>query len=348
MKLVFVVNDVMTEKDDYTTLRLAHKAINKDHEVALVSLDAFSYENDSVVSALSARPSGRSYKNDAELLSDLQDKKNGQHRINLNDWDAVMLRADPADELVQRPWAPSSGLLFAQLTALQGTLVLNNPFKLTDASNKTYFQQYPRAIRPRTVITRDEFLIKQFIENEGGKAVIKPLQGSGGQGVFIVTENTGANLNQIIEATVRDGYAIVQEYLPKAADGDLRMITLNGQPLQVNGVYACCRRYNDSEDVRNNFSAGGSINLVTPDKEALEVARLAGPKLKQDGMYFAGLDIVGDKMMEVNVDSAGCLNLLEDLSDCDFSGAVIDDIFHKVDLARHYGKMFTQNQLASL
>ena len=258
--------------------------------------------------------------------------KTVKKRINLNDWDAIMLRADPADELVQRPWAPQSGLLFAQLTALQGTLVLNDPFKLTDASNKTYFQQYPRAIRPRTAITRDESIIKKFIENEGGTAVIKPLQGSGGQGVFVITENTGANLNQIIEATVRDGYAIVQEYLPKAADGDLRMITMGGKPLQVDGVYACCRRFNDSDDCRNNFSAGGKIELVTPDADALRVASIAAPKLIRDGMYFAGLDIVGDKMMEINVDSAGCLNLLEDLSSVDFSGAIIDDINRKVDL----------------
>ena len=344
MKITFVVNDIKTEKDDYSTTRLALRAVNMGHEVSLVSLDDFSYNTDECVHADAYLPSAKSYENDLDILNDLQSAEPQQ--INLSRVDVILLRADPADELEARPWAPSSSLLFAQLACLQGVIVLNDPFKLTDASNKTYFQEYPEIIRPRTCITRNERLIKEFIEKEGGKAVIKPLQGSGGQGVFIINEESGANVNQMIEATIKDGYAIVQEYLPKAKDGDLRLITLNGKPLQVDGVYACCHRFSQSDDGRSNISAGGGLKVVAPDADALRIAEIASPKLMKDGMYLAGLDIVGDKMMEINVDSPGALNFLEDLTDVDFSGAIIEDLHRKVELKKHYKSRLNHRDMA--
>ena len=88
--------------------------------------------------------------------------------------------------------------------------------------------------------------------------MIKPLQGSGGQGVFLIDKSNRKNLNQIMEAVIRDGYAIVQQYLPAASEGDLRMLTLNGKPLQVDGTYACVRRFSQTEDHRSNVSAGAA------------------------------------------------------------------------------------------
>ena len=259
-----------------------------------------------------------------------------------------MLRSDPADELGTRDWAPAAGLLFAQIAAKHGTIVLNDPKHLTDAVNKTYFQHFPERLRPATCITREPDEVKRFIEEHGGKGVIKPLQGSGGQGVFIIDENSLQNLNQMIEATIRDGYAIVQEYLPAAADGDTRMITLNGRPLQVDGVYACARRFSTTEDARANVSAGGSIEMIEPDESMLRAAELAGPKLIEDGMYLCGLDIVGDKMIEINVDTPGAISFMDDLSGVDFSGAILRDLERKVRLQEQYGGALTNRQLAVL
>ena len=259
-----------------------------------------------------------------------------------------MLRMDPADEVLERPWAHGSSLLFAQLLANRGVIVLNDPHRLTDASNKTYFQQYPRAMRPRTAITRDADTIRRFVEAEGGKAVIKPLQGSGGQGVFVIQDGAGANLNQMIDATLRDGYAIVQEYLPAAADGDLRLVTLNGRPLVVDGTHACIRRYNESDDARSNVSRRRLVRgRSRPTRSALRVAAIAEPKLVQDGMYLAGLDIVGDKMMEVNVDTPGGITQVEELTGIDFCGAIVEDMERKVDLRDHYGGRFSNREIAT-
>ncbi|MBB4659981.1 glutathione synthase [Parvularcula dongshanensis] len=345
MKLTFVINDIMSEDETYTTIRLGRRALQMGHDVAFVSLVNFTYEPDESVSALASVPRAR-HETDAELLADVQGDDAELTKICISDQDVLFLRADPAPELVARPWAHVSSLLFAQLAAKRGVIVLNDPQHLTDASNKTYFQQYPKAIRPVTCITRDPAEIKRFIEDQGGKAVIKPLQGSGGQGVFVITPETMANLNVSIETTVKDGYAIVQEYLPDAADGDLRLITLNGKPLQVDGTYACFRRYNDTGDARSNFSAGGKIKLEAPDERALRLAEICGPKLVNDGMYLAGLDIVGDKMMEINVDTPGGINLVESLTEIDFAGAIIRDMERKVELRDHYRGRLRNDQIA--
>ncbi|NLB57884.1 MAG: glutathione synthase, partial [Gammaproteobacteria bacterium] len=246
------------------------------------------------------------------------------------------------------PWASNSALLFAQLVTRRGVIVLNDPANLTNASNKTYFQHFPEEVRPATCITCQADEIKSFIAAHDGRGVIKPLQGSGGQGVFVVDGHSGANLNQMIEAVIRDGYAIAQEYLPRAADGDLRLLTLNGRPLQVDGQYACIRRYNDSGDARSNISAGGKFELVTPDADALRAAEIVAPKLMRDGMYFAGLDIVGDKLMEVNVDTPGGINMAEDLAGVDFSGHIIADLERKVRLRRQYNGILSNLELAML
>ncbi|WP_420453393.1 glutathione synthase [Ilumatobacter sp.] len=348
MKLVFIINDIATEKDNYTTIRLTRRAVDEGHEVSLVSLVDITYESDGALTAPASRPRRDSYTDDADLLSDLQEADAPRERIALGDQDVMMLRADPADEVVERPWAHGSSLLFAQLVADQGVIVLNDPRKLTDASNKTYFQQYPELIRPRTCITRDPVAIRSFIDEEGGKAVIKPLQGSGGEGVFVITDGSGANVNQMIEATIRFGYAIVQEYLPAASEGDLRLLTLNGRPLIVDGTYACFRRYNETGDARSNISAGGAVELVEPDADALSVAAIAGPKLIRDGMYLAGLDVVGDKMMEINVDTPGGIGQAEDLSGKDFSGAILRDLEHKVMLRDQYRGRFSNRDISMM
>lgn len=348
IKLGFVVNDMATEKNNFTTIRLARTAINRGHEVSLIGLAGFIYDIDGSICAHAHVPRKTQYKDDDALLADLQAKDAKTKRISVDALDVLMLRSDPADEVVERPWAPNSGLLFAQLAALKHVIVLNDPTHLTDASNKTYFQHFPEEVRPRTCITLDAKVIKDFIAEHDGCGVIKPLQGSGGQSVFVVTPESGGNLNQMIDAVTRDGYAIVQEYLPKAVNGDLRLLMLNGRPLRVEGVYACIRRYNDSGDARSNITAGGKSELATPDEDALHLAEIVGPKLMRDGMYLAGLDIVGNKMMEINVDTPGGINFIDDLTGIDFSGVIISDLERKTRLRDLYNGILTNTELAMM
>lgn len=345
MKLAFVVNRVETEQSDYTTIRLARKAAARGHELAFISLGDFIYETSGRICAMATVPKAEAFEDDNAFLEYLQNEA-PEERIVVEDFDIVMLRSDPADELVQRPWAPSSSLLFAQLAAAHGTIVLNDPSHLTDAVNKTYFQHFPEEVRPATCITRHADEVVAFLEEHGGKGVVKPLQGSGGQGVFIVDKENRQNLNQIVESVTRDGYAIVQEYLPAAADGDVRILTLNGRPLRVDDTYASLRRSSTTEDHRSNLSAGGNAAMERPDEAALRAADMCAPKLIDDGMYLAGLDVVGDRIIEVNVDSPGALSYMEDLSGVDFSGAIIDDLERKVRLRKNYGGRLSNRHLA--
>ena len=130
--------------------------------------------------------------------------------------------------------------------------------------------------------------------------------------------------------------------------GDLRLLTLNGRPLVVDGQYACFRRYNDSGDARSNITAGGKVEMAVPDADALRIAEIIAPKLMQDGMYLAGLDIVGDKMMEINVDTPGGINMAEELTGADFSGHIVNDLERKVELRDLYKRTLSNTELAMM
>jgi glutathione synthase len=258
------------------------------------------------------------------------------------------MRNDPADDVVERPWAVTSGILFGQLMVAQGTLVLNDPANLADAVNKTYFQHFPEVVRPATLISRNAEEISRFVDEMGGSAVLKPLQGSGGTGVFLVSSDESPNLNQMIEAISRDGYIVAQEVLSQASDGDVRMFVMNGEPLMRDGQHAAFRRVNRSADLRSNMTAGGKAEKVKVTEGMLEIVEVVRPKLRTDGMFLVGLDIVGDKLMEVNVFSPGGLHTCEKLYGANFAETVIDALEYKVDLRNHYGPGLSNSTVATL
>ncbi len=278
----------------------------------------------------------------------VQSRQTASERICLDDIDVLLLRNDPSDDAVERPWAQTTGILFGQLAAMRGVIVLNDPFSLANALNKTYFQHFPEQVRPRTCISRDVNDIKEFITEQKNKVVIKPLQGSGGQSVFLIGEDEKANLNQMIEAVIRDGYCIAQEYLPGAVDGDVRMFVMNGRPLMKDGKYAAFRRKNDSGDARSNMHSGGkSIEAEVTDK-MLELVEMVRPKLVQDGMFLVGLDIVEDKLMEINVFSPGGLGSVQSHTNIDFATEVILDLERKAKYRSYYGTELSNLSLATL
>ena len=246
------------------------------------------------------------------------------------------MRNDPAEDAVDRPWAVTSGVLFGQLSVARGTLVVNDPSTLANAVNKTYFQHFPETVRPQTLISRDPADIAEFIDAMGGGAVLKPLQGSGGSSVFFVSSDESPNLNQMIEAVGRDGYIVAQEVLPEADQGDVRLFVMNGEPLVAGGHHAAFRRVNKTSDPRSNMRVGGTAEVVKVTDAMLELADTVRPKLLEDGMFLVGLDIVGDKLMEVNVFSPGGLGSCEKIYKAQFTDVVIDALEHKVELRGQY------------
>ena len=178
--------------------------------------------------------------------------------------------------------------------------------------------------------------------------MLKPLQGSGGASVFLVRPDDIPNINQMIDAVSRDGFVIAQEYLPAAAEGDMRLFMMNGRPLRVKGRYAAFRRERNDGDMRSNLHAGGTLAPATVTSEALRIAEIVRPKLVQDGMFLVGLDVVGDKLMEINVFSPGGLGSAQQFTKINFCRYVIGALERKVDYVKNYGRNFDNRALATL
>lgn len=348
MRIGFLVNSIETEQPGYTTTRLAMAAINRGHEAWVLTPGDFAYDPDEKIRARAKHAPKDKYKATAAYLAGLKGPKARTRRITVDDLDVLMLRNDPSEEVGVRPWAMSAGIEFGRIALRNGVIVLNDPNGLAKAMNKMYFQLFPEEVRPRTLITRDRDEIKQFVKDEGGRAVIKPLQGSGGKGVFMVDHASAKNLNQMVDALSRDGYVIVQEYLEAAEEGDTRLFMMNGQPMRYKGKYAAFRRIRQGDDIRSNVHAGGAIAQAVISESHLRIAEIVRPKLVSDGMFLVGLDIVGDKLMEVNVFSPGGLGSAQKFEKVNFAHAVVDALERKVEYANFYRRRFSNVQMATL
>ena len=348
MKIGFVVNDVQTEQPTYTTTRLAMTATNLGHEAWLLGVADFVYMPDGAVHANARSVRGKAYDSLEVYLDEMQGDDARAEQIGVDELNVLLLRNDPSEDKADRAWAQTSGILFGQLAARRGVIVLNDPVNLANALNKTYFQHFPEKVRPRTCISRNPEEIKEFITQQGGKAVIKPLQGSGGSSVFLIRKADAANLNQMIEAVIRDGYCIAQEYLPAAHEGDVRLFVMNGRPLEHDGKYAAFRRVNKSGDMRSNMHSGGESVPAEIDDAALQLVELVRPKLVADGMFLVGLDIVKDKLMEINVFTPGGLGSAQQATGVDFAEVVIRDLERKVRCKKSYEATISNVQIATI
>ena len=349
MKIGLMVNDVKTEQAGYTTVRLAMAAINRGHEVWFIGASDFAYDTDEMVHARARSVTGKNYKSSDVFLADLNGKKKSRsERITVDDLDVLLLRNDPSADTGFRSWAQSAGINFGRVAMRRGVIVLNDPNGLAKAMNKMYFQLFPEEVRPKTLITMDREEIKSFIHDQGGTAVLKPLQGSGGSGVFLVRPADKSNLNQMIESLTRDGYVIAQEYLTAAAEGDTRLFIMNGRPMRYKGRYAAFRRLRSGDDMRSNVHAGGKLRQAEITDVHLKVAEIVRPKLVLDGMFLVGLDIVGDKLMEINVFSPGGLGSAQKFEKVNFTHAVLESLESKVNYMTYYRRSFDNAEMAML
>lgn len=344
-----MVNDIKTEEPGYTTTRLAMAAINRGHEIYVIGAGDFGYAVDESIIAQAYTVPKKKYTSSETFLRDIQSKKKAiVDNITVDDLDILMLRSDPSTDTGLRSWAQSSGIIFGRVAMRHGVIVLNDPNGLAKAMNKMYFQLFPEEVRPRTIITRNRSEIRKFAKEEGGNIVLKPLQGSGGTGVFLVRKDDLSNLNQMVESVCRDGYVIAQEYLPDAMEGDTRMFLMNGLPLRYKGKYAAFRRVRTGDDIRSNIHAGGKLRLATITDTHLRIAEIVRPKLVQDGMFLVGLDIVGDKLMEINVFSPGGLGSAQKFEKVNFTHAVLEALERKVEYMKFYRRHFDNVDMCTL
>ncbi|WP_298910679.1 glutathione synthase [uncultured Nostoc sp.] len=176
------------------------------------------------------------------------------------------------------------------------TLVINSPGGIRGANEKMYALQFTKAI-PETIVSADKQFIRQFVEAKGA-AVLKPLGNKAGEGILFL-QSGDRNFNSIVELSTLQGRVpvMVQTYLPEAKEGDKRIILLNGEPI------GALNRLSSGTDFRNNMATGGTVaqTEITPRED--EICTQVAERLRQDGLIFVGIDVIGGYLTEVNVTS---------------------------------------------
>jgi glutathione synthase len=230
----------------------------------------------------------------------------------------VLVRKDP-------PFGSEYLWLTLILEHLRGeTLALNDPLGLRNANEKLYACHFPE-LMPPTIVDSDKRRIRAFVEEVGGLAVIKPVDGHGGEGVFRLS-NADKNANALIETVTRHGrrIAMVQAFLPAVERGDKRILLVDGDPI------GAILRVPRADDVRSNIHVGGTVTAAEIDADDRRIIETIGPRLVRDGLWFVGLDVIGGKLTEVNVTSPTGIQQMSRLSGTNVEARVIDSLERKV------------------
>jgi glutathione synthase len=254
-------------------------------------------------------------------------------RLALESFDVMLIRTNPGRE-PRRIGVHECALSVARIAAARGVAVLNAPDGLTRAATKMSIFDLPAAVRPATFVARNVDAVDEFIESLGGPAVIKPVRGSHGQDVFRMSRHDRSNQRQVIDVIRRDGYVMVQEYVPGAEAGDQRVLVVDGDVLEVEGRAAVVARVPRAGDFRSNVHAGGRPRPGTLTAEMRGAVAAAKQWLEREGLFFVGLDFIGACIIEVNAFSPGGLVDAASHQDREFDHAIIQAVEQRVHTRR--------------
>jgi glutathione synthase len=201
-----------------------------------------------------------------------------------------------------------------------GTWVINDPQSLRDANEKVFTLQFPHCTPP-TLITRRLQDIRRF-QDFHGDIILKPLDAMGGASVFLLRP-ADPNLSVIVESLTERGrrFCMAQRYIPEIRDGDKRVLMINGEPVPY-----CLARIPAPGETRGNLAAGASAHGRPLTDRDRWIATQVGPELKARGILFAGLDVIGDYLTEINVTSPTCIRELDAQFGLDIAGDLMDAI----------------------
>lgn len=231
----------------------------------------------------------------------------------------VMMRTDPP---VDPAYIHDTQIL--TLAQRAGALVVNDPRGLRDMNEKLTALEFPQCCPP-TLVSRDPGSLKAFIA-EHGQAVLKTLDGMGGRSIFRAHAGD-PNTNVILETLTEGGrhLAMAQRYLPEIAQGDKRILLVDGVPVDY-----CLARIPQGDEFRGNLAAGGKgIGQPLSERDRW-IAAQVGPEMKRRGMVFVGLDVIGDYLTEVNVTSPTCIRELDAQFGLNIAGTLFDAIEAKL------------------
>lgn len=349
MKICFVISNIKTETCG-TTVTILRKVHQRGHTVFVMGVGGFIYEHGKYIS-LRVKEIPKSLKGDTiqDFWNKVQDDELPYSTICSTELDILFVRNNPTEETSDRHWAEHSGIAFARMIQQSGVLVLNDAFAMSHAFiDKLYFEELPEEIKPNSIITRNKEDIHRFWKENNKEVVLKPLEGSGGQDVYKIGKEQ-RNFNQILDTLSAKGYIIAQEFLPEIKKGDVRVILMNGKILEQNGEMAIIRRISqDKNEFRSNLSLGGIPKKGELTKEIEHIVSLTAPKLIRDGLFFVGLDVVKDKLIEINVLSPGGIDHSEITGMTDFTDTIVNALEQKVNYLKYYKGKLSNRVLATM
>jgi len=260
---------------------------------------------------------------DPEIAGEYWYQLGDETRVPLTEMDAIMMRKDPPFDM---EYIYSTYLL--ERTEEQGVLVVNKPQSLRDCNEKFFATAFPEC-GPDLVVSRRHDVLKEFHAIHKN-VVFKKLDGMGGASIFRVMEND-PNLSVVLETLTNNGQEQImgQIYLPEIVDGDKRILLIDGEPVP----YALARIPSAGE-TRGNLAAGGrgeGRELTPRDRW---IAEQVGPELRQRGLMFVGIDVIGDYLTEINITCPTCIRELDAQFSLDIAGNLVETVLAKLDASR--------------
>ncbi|MGB5540587.1 MAG: glutathione synthase [Gammaproteobacteria bacterium] len=241
----------------------------------------------------------------------------------LTDLDVVLMRKDPPFDM---EYLYTTYLL--ERAEIDGVLVVNRPAAIRDANEKLYTAWFADCCVPMRV-SRDQRLLEEFLHAHGD-IIVKPLNGMGGASVFRVRPQD-PNLHVILETITDNGRrsAMAQRYIPEISAGDKRILLIDGEPFPH-----ALARIPAAGETRGNLAAGATGVGVDLDERDRWICKQVGPTLRERGLLFVGLDVIGDYLTEINVTSPTCIRELDAQYGADIAGQLMDTIARRLNRTR--------------
>ncbi len=305
MKLGFVMDPIASvDIDADTTFAFMLAAQERGHEIYYLTMEDLAAEGDEAWGVMRRCQVRRVQDDHVELDAPQYEP--------LHVLDAVFMRKDPPFDVA---YLHAAHML--ELAEEKGCFVINKPNGLRAANEKLYALHFADLI-PDTLVTRSAQRIHNFLDDHAGRCIIKPIDGHGGEGIFVL-ERGDKNLNALIEvATDHERQKVIcQSYIPEIRQGDKRILMLDGRP------QGAILRVPAETEHRGNIHVGGTVEKVELTERDLEICQTVGERLRQDGIWFAGIDVIGAYLTEVNVTSPTGIQEMSRLNEVDGAGEVI-------------------------
>lgn len=333
MRIGFLVGPLGTIQPTFAGIHLAWAAHRRGHEVRFVTPDDLSFLDDGTVYATTLRVRAGNYPKASDFYRAIVSSDAVREDDTLSGFEAVFIRHNPSRDPQSSP--PSPMLDFCWRLRLGGTFVVNDPEGVFRAWGRLYLSDLPRSVHARTLVSRSPEKIKAFLRELDGNAVLKPLAHAGREKVFRVKQGQTRNLNPIITAITKDGYAVAQEYLREAEKGEKRLLLLGGEPIRDGNQVAIYRRLPGLADRSKKKPSPRRRRCSFGPAEA-RICELLRPKLLADGLHFVSVDLAGGKILELNAFSPGGIHSLREIYRMDVAQIILADLERRVRLRQTY------------